>query len=155
MNRSWKYGILALAAILVLGACEMGVGTEVELEDDGVVYSDWVVPSGYVSSDVAGQTVFTVEIPAPEVTTEVLSTGTVLVYARLEGYLTEVWPAGEVGMLPVTLTYDSNGVQIDTWSARVIEGSIEIQFVNSTNLYTEVVEDHAFRYVVFPGGGAE
>jgi hypothetical protein len=77
----------------------------------------------------------------------------VLVYGKLDGYVTSIWPTNQVSQLPIVITYDSNSTaQIDTWSALATVGNIEITLVNNTNVYGSISNAHQFRYVIIPGG---
>ena len=117
-----------------------------------VVSSPWIAPDYGTWTEVPllDARAFVYDIAAPEVTQQVLDGGTVLVYAKLNGYTADVWALDDVGMLPVTLTYDFYGLQIDTWSARLTPGNIELRFVNSLDIYDTVAGGHEFRYVVVP-----
>jgi hypothetical protein len=118
-----------------------------------VLYSDWVTPAAYTSSTVFGITHFNATITAASVTQDVLDHGTVIVYAKLDGYATNIWPTDQVGQLPVVLTYQLSSVTyIDTWSASATAGSIKIDFTDDLNFYTGISNMHQFRYVIVPGG---
>lgn len=119
-----------------------------------VMYSDWFTPNTYTVSTTFGTKHFSYDKAVPQITQEILDKGSVLVYARLEGYAESLWPSGQVGKLPVVLTYQSGGPQIDTWSAFSTAGHLHIDFTNSTNIYSAIATDHSFRYVIIPGGVA-
>ncbi|HVS92914.1 MAG TPA: hypothetical protein VHE59_12815 [Mucilaginibacter sp.] len=118
-----------------------------------VVYSDWITPSIYTKSTVFGVTHFDAIITASSVTQNILDQGTVLVYAKLDGYSTTIWPANQVGQLPVALTYQlSSTTYVDNWSASATVGNIQIDFTNDLNYYNGISNLHQFRYIVIPGG---
>lgn len=117
-----------------------------------VVYSEWFKPSTYTKETVFGTIGFYHNQPAPGITQEILDKGTVLVYAKLEGYTSSVWPVGQVGQLPVTVSYVQGAAQQDTWIAYASPGNLQIRFTNDHNLYTSIATAHQFRYVIIPGG---
>lgn len=118
-----------------------------------VIYSDWTTPPTYTKTTVFGSTQFSANIAASKITQAILDNGTVLVYGKLDGYITTIWPTAQVSQLPIVITYDSNSTaQIDTWSALATVGNIEITLVNNTNVYGSISTAHQFRYVIIPGG---
>lgn len=119
-----------------------------------VIYVSWFTPSSYEATTIFGITHFTHSEAAPELTQEVLDNGVVLVYAKLLGYNILLWPADQVGQLPITLTYTTSSTEYDTWSAFASVGNLTIDFLNSINHYSSIITKHQFRYVVIPGGVA-
>lgn len=118
-----------------------------------VIYSDWIKPATYTKTVVFGLNNLNYDITTPQVTQAILDKGTVLVYARLNGYVPSIWPTDQVSVLPIALNYLSGTTsEIDTWSARVTLGKIQINFVNNNNLYSSLATTHSFRYVIIPGG---
>lgn len=118
-----------------------------------VIYSAWITPSSYTQNTVLSTVHFDASISASAITQDVLDKGTVLVYGKLDGYTTVIWPTAQVGQLPIVLTYQlSSTVYTDTWSANVTLGSIQIDFVDNLNYYSSISNLHQFRYVIIPGG---
>ncbi|MDZ7779786.1 MAG: hypothetical protein U5R14_07605 [Gemmatimonadota bacterium] len=117
-----------------------------------VMYSDWFQPESWESSEEFGRTVFSHEEPVPEITQDILDTGVVLVYGKLNGYTTSIWPTDQVSQLPITVQYEQAGPQIDVWSANLRPETLEITLTNNTDDYGSVNLQHEFRYVIVPGG---
>jgi hypothetical protein len=76
----------------------------------------------------------------------------VLTYAKLVGYLPTVWPAGQVGQLPITITYTGVKTYMDVWSAFATVGALRLNFYNTQNLYNGLNPLDSFRYVIIPSG---
>lgn len=119
-----------------------------------VIYGEWFTPATYEATTIFGMKHFAHTLTVPEFTQEVLDSGAVLVYAKLQGYNPLIWPHDQVGQLALTITYLSGSSVYDTWSAFAAEGSLKIDFVNSNNIYTSISNAHQFRYIVIPGGVA-
>lgn len=119
-----------------------------------VIYGAWFTPATYEVATVFGIKKFTHTVEVPELTQEVLDNGVVLVYAKLLGYVSSIWPADQVGQLPITLTYVSGSTVYDTWSAFTSVGNLKIEFANSGNIYSSINNSHQFRFIVIPGGVA-
>ncbi len=117
-----------------------------------VIYSDWYQPTTYASSTIFGLTHLDANITATKITQAVIDNGVVLVFGKLLGYNTAIWPVTQVSELPIVLNYVEGGTQSDTWSANVSVGKITIDFTNNTNHYTALSTAHQFRYVIIPGG---
>ena len=117
-----------------------------------VIYSAWFTAAPWVSSTVFGITNFDYSKAAPGITQTVLDNGVVLTYGKLSGYSTTIWPAGQVGKLPVILTYMQGSLNIDTWSDYSTVGNLRTNMTNSVNFYTTINNTHQFRYVIIPGG---
>lgn len=116
-----------------------------------VIYSGWFKPNPWKKITLYSRTHFYYNKTASGITQQILDRGIVLVFAKLEGYNTNIWPTGQVAQLPynhVTSTHH------DTWSAQVTKGNIKIDFVNDENQYDAVgiSSNHSFRYVIIPGG---
>ena len=80
-----------------------------------VIYSDWITPATYTKTTVFGTTVFSYSIVASKITQDILDKGTVLVYGKLNGYNPVIWPADQVSVLPIAITYMSGTASnIDT-----------------------------------------
>lgn len=120
-----------------------------------VVYSAWFKPSEYTMTTIFGIKTFEHTQEVAAITQDILDTGVVLVYGKLSGYVATVWPAGQVGQLPISLTYTQSGqTQSDIWSAHTSVGNLRITFVNTVNFYNSIATQHEFRYVIIPGGVA-
>ncbi|HEX3383614.1 MAG TPA: hypothetical protein VHS53_00415 [Mucilaginibacter sp.] len=118
-----------------------------------VIYSDWVTPATYAQSTVFGIIHFDAGIAAAKITQDILDRGTVLVFGKLDGYTTTIWPTDQVSELPIVITYmDGATANIDTWSAQVTLGNVQIDLTSSLNAYGGISNAHQFRYVVIPGG---
>ena len=123
-----------------------------------IFYSDWFGPNFNEGTEwqsfdsFGGLRVNYIDKPAPEITQEVIENGIILVFAKLNGYVSSVWPQNVVSALPSTLMYiSSEATQIDNWDFRASEGNIRIAFQNNENTYqaTGMNTNHRFRYVVF------
>jgi hypothetical protein len=66
------------------------------------------------------------------------------------GYNPLIWPANQVAQLPINITYQSGGAQLDTWSALISEGNIRIRLTNDNNVYSNISNAHLFRYIIIP-----
>jgi hypothetical protein len=152
MNRNLF--IIALASSVILfTSCKKG--------DDGqpgatgtanVKYSSWFTADTWKKDTVFSVWGFNYFKPAPSITQQVIDSGTVLVFGKLKGYNTLVWPADQVGQLPITLTYNSGGLTTDTWAATSTAGNLKIRFINDKNTYASISVTHQFRYIIIPGG---
>jgi len=119
-----------------------------------VMYSAWITPATYAKTTVFGSFHFDANIAATKITQDILDKGAVIVYGKLDGYVTTIWPTNQVSPLPIVITYmDGSSADIDTWSANVTLGNIEIDLVSSLNAYGSISNAHQFRYVIIPGGG--
>lgn len=116
-----------------------------------VIYSDWFTPPAYTATMVFGTRNLDFTKAAPAITQDILDKGSIITYGKLTGYSSSIWPATQIGKLPVTLTYIEGGTQTDTWSAYYTPGNLRINFVNNTNYYTTLAVTHSFRYVIIPG----
>jgi hypothetical protein len=147
--------IVAFSVTLLSVACKKG--------DDGapgspgtanVKFSDWFTPATYKKDTVFGIWGFSYNKSATAITQNVLDSGTLLVFAKMYGYNSQVWPAGNVGQLPITFTYIQNVLQNDTWQYKAIPGNLNIRFQNDHNIYTSISNAHQFRYIIIPGAVA-
>jgi hypothetical protein len=117
-----------------------------------VIYSAWTTPATYKKDTVFGAWHFDANIAATKITQTILDKGTVIVYGKLDGYVTSIWPTAQVAALPIVITYvDGSTDDIDTWSALVTLGNIKIDLVSSLNAYGSISNAHQFRYVIIPG----
>jgi hypothetical protein len=120
-----------------------------------VMASDWFKPSSYIlSTGFGGINLLEHDQAAPEITQEIIDTGVVLVYGKLNGYISSVWPTDQVSLLPITLTYSVSPANIDTFTALLSVGNIKIRFTNNNNTYSSLGTNHFFRYVVIPSSGS-
>ena len=120
-----------------------------------VMASDWFKPSSYIlSTGFGGINLLEHDQAAPEITQEIIDTGVVLVYGKLNGYISSVWPTDQVSLLPITLTYSVSPANIDTFTALLSVGNIKIRFINNNNTYSSLGTNHFFRYVVIPSSGS-
>ena len=118
-----------------------------------VIYSDWITPVTYTKTTVFGTTIFSYNIAASKVTQAILDKGTIIVYGKLNGYNPVIWPADQVSVLPIAITYMSGAAaNIDTWSAVSSVGKIQISLTSSLNAYSSISNAHSFRYIIIPGG---
>ena len=141
---------------------DAGWGTAVNLRGPAgpagsanVIYADWIKPTAYKKDTVFETYHFYYDIAASKITQAILDNGTVIVYARLNGYNTLIWPVNNVAALPIILNYKfaTGGITYtDTWSAITSVGKIRIDFVNNNNFYNNIATTHSFRYVIIPGG---
>lgn len=123
--------------------------------DSNVMYSEWFKPSSYTLSDgFGGIKQFDHNEAASEITQDILDTGVVLVYGDLTGYGTTIWPVGNVSLLPVTVTYSTNPTQIDTWTALLSVGNINIRMINNNNALSTLSTSHKFRYIIIPSSNS-
>lgn len=117
-----------------------------------VIYSTWFTPGAYKKDTVFGSYGFNYDNAAPAITQNILDSGTVITFGKLDGYNPAIWPAAQVSALPISITYMSGSTpNIDTWSALVTPGNLRIRLVSSLNAYASISNAHQFRYIVIPG----
>jgi len=117
-----------------------------------VMYSAWTTPSAWTETTVFGTIHLTYDIPAAAITQAILDQGTVVVYGKLNGYISSVWPTNQVSTLPIILTYQlGSTTYTDTWSALTTLGNVTIDFVDNLNYYSTISTAHSFRYIIIPG----
>jgi hypothetical protein len=117
-----------------------------------VIYSAWTTPATYTKDTVFSTFHFDANIPAAKITQDILDKGTVLVYGKLTGYTSTIWPSTQVSALPIIVTYEEGTTTYtDTWSSLVTLGNVKIDFVDNMNLYNGISNAHQFRYVIIPG----
>ena len=121
-----------------------------------VLYSSWFTPSAYTVTTRFGVIHLDFNEPAPGITQAILDNGTVLTYGKLNGYDPGIWPTNQTALLPVTVMFLNGSItDIDTWSALLSPGNLEIDLVSSTNIYrsdADINHTHSFRYIIVPGG---
>jgi hypothetical protein len=117
-----------------------------------VMYSAWVTPATYTKDTLFTTWHLFADIAAPKITQAILDKGAVVVYGKLDGYTSAIWPAAQVSVLPILVTYqEGSTTYTDTWSSLVTPGNVKIDFVNDKNLYNSISNAHQFRYVIIPG----
>jgi hypothetical protein len=155
--------LLSLFTLLLLSSCKKGdtgpagatgaAGPTGATGSANVIYSAWFTPATYVKDTVFGTYGFIYDKATTDITQPVLDSGVVLVYGKLDGYVTSVWPTAQVAVLPINITYMiGSSPNIDTWSALVTLGNVRIQLQSSLNAYGAISNAHKFRYIVIPGG---
>jgi hypothetical protein len=118
-----------------------------------VIYSDWIKPVSYKKDTVFGTYNFYYDIAASKITQAILDNGSVIVYGKLDGYVSSIWPTNQVSALPIEITYmDGATADIDSWSDYCTVGNIRINLASSLNAYGSISNAHQFRYVIIPGG---
>lgn len=117
-----------------------------------VMYSNWQTASTWTKTTSFGVINFSYDIPAPKITTDILNTGEVLVYAKLNGYNSGLGLMDNPVKLTYNITYSDGTISTDTWSFITSLGNIKINFVNNQNLYQSISILHQFRYIIIPGG---
>lgn len=120
-----------------------------------VIYSSWFTATPWVKDTIFGLYGFNYNYPATDITQQVLDSGTVFTFGKLLGYNTAIWPAGQVGQMPITINYILSGTTYtDNWSALITPGNVHIRFTDDLNYYTSINTSHQFRYIIIPGGVA-
>ncbi len=108
-----------------------------------VIYSEWVTLSDLEASTdttVLSRTYRKWEIPAPELTQEIINQGTILVYFALEGVVLPL-PATFGGTNPIYVTF-----------APFQSGILSILAQNLDNTASGLNSSIQFRYILIPGG---
>ncbi|WP_299259315.1 collagen-like protein [uncultured Aquimarina sp.] len=114
-------------------------GTDGETGTANVIYSDWI-DSEFEEDITDGFDSFS--ISAPELTQELIESGTLLVYGRIDN--------GTVYQLPLVLY----GFINESYFVRIIEPgafSLGVEGVASNNIGAPFFND-VFRYIIIPGG---
>lgn len=150
---------LLIFLVVFISSCKKGdtgpqgpAGPQGSTGTANVIYSDWFIPSAWTMSTIFGIKNFDYTRQAPAITQAVIDSGMVLTFGKLSGYNTQVWPAGQISQLPVSLTYVQGNTMTDTWSAFDSVGKLRINFVNNLNYYSSINTQHSFRYIIVPGG---
>jgi hypothetical protein len=118
-----------------------------------VMYTGWFTPTTYVQETIFGSVGFYHDISIPAITQNVLDKGTVIAFAKLNGYNPVIWPTDQVGQLPIIITYlQGTTPNLDTWSDVVSLGKVRVKLISSLNAYTTISNAHQFRFVIIPGG---
>lgn len=158
MKKLFILTIGTMAILCVAISCKKGdTGPQGPGGEDGnanVIYSNWFTPTTYKKDTVFGNWGFRHDQPVAAITQSILDSGAVLTFGKLLGYNPLVWPAGQVGQLPIAVTYQQGGLQHDFWQAYTSTGNLRIRFTNDNNIYTSIATQHQFRYIIIPGGTA-
>jgi hypothetical protein len=153
MKKAFSVLFVLTALVLAVTSCKKGdTGPQGEPGTANVIYSPWFKPASYKRDTIYGVWGYNHNEVAPAITQHVLDSGTVLTFGKLLGYNASVWPEGQIGQLPVTVSYMQGNLQIDTWQAYATAGNLRIRFTNNNNLYTSITAQHQFRYIIIPGG---
>jgi hypothetical protein len=144
---------MLILMVVFISSCKKGdTGPQGSPGTANVIYSDWFIPSAWTMSTIFGIKNFDYTRQAPAITQAIIDSGMVLTFGKLSGYNTQVWPAGQIAQLPVSLTYVQGNTTTDTWSAFDSVGKLRINFVNNLNIYSSINTQHSFRYIIVPGG---
>jgi hypothetical protein len=174
MKKIISLSICILAIVLVFTSCKKGdigpqgpagaqgaqgqqgaQGSQGPAGTANVIYSPWFTPGAWAKDTIYGLWGFNYNEAATGITQQVLDSSVVLTYGKLEGYVSSVWPVGQVSQLPITITYKLGGTTYnDNWSALATPGNLRVRFTDDQNYYTGISTSHQFRYVIIPGGAA-
>lgn len=150
MQISKLTAFLFIATIMILG-CKKSDSSE----QGSVRYSDWFTPATFTVATRFSTINLDYTQAAPDITQDILDKGAVLVFGKLNGYSTSLWPADQTALLPIQVYYKiGSATNIDTWSAFPTAGSLRINLVSSANAYSNdqaISHAHSFRYVIIPG----
>ncbi len=121
-----------------------------------VKYSEWFTLNAWTKSTIFNVINYSFDKSASGITNDILDKGTILVYAKLNSYKSELELNNKVVALNYNVIYEVGGKpQIDTWSFNVLQDSLKISFVNNTNNYTSpIANSQQFRYEIIPGCAA-
>ncbi len=148
-----QLGSIFLISLLFLSCKKGDTGPAGATGTANVIYSDWFTPATYKKDTVFGTYGFSADKAVTALTQQIVDSGTVIVFGKLDGYVTSVWPAAQVSALPISLTYMVGSTpNIDTWSALITTGNLRIRLVSSLNAYGSISNAHQFRYIIIPGG---
>jgi hypothetical protein len=142
---------LSFCILLLQQSCKKGdtgpAGTA------NVIYSPWFTPSSYTKDTIFGNYGFSYNKATTDITQQVIDTGTVIVFGKLDGYNPAIWPTNQIAQLPISIAYLSGVTSnVDIWSALLTAGNLKIRLVSSTNQYGSISNAHQFRYIIIPGG---
>lgn len=161
MKGSAPLRALAICTAALIVACKGPTGPQGSTGPQGppgvpnVQYSPWFTPATWTKDTVFGVFNFNAVHVDAAITQAILDSGVVLVYGKLDGYTTVVWPANQVSLLPIVVTYiEGSTTYTDTWSALTTPDTLRLNFVDDKNLYGSISNAHQFRYVIVPGGVA-
>jgi len=151
---------LIVTCPLLIVSCKKGdtgpagaAGTAGPTGTANVIYSTWFTPATYTKETIFGTYGFKYDKATTDITQKILDSGTVITFGKLNGYNPVIWPTDQIAQLPISLTYLSGtDANIDTWSALLSLGNLEIRLVSSLNAYGSISNAHQFRYIIIPGG---
>lgn len=130
-------------------------GADGEDGNANVIASDWFLPTFTRTVQTGGTTYFDGIKAVPEITSQIVENGVVLVYAKLNGYNSGIWPTDKVGLLPITLIYHVLGAeQVNTWNALISAGNILIRDIENTDIHSGNSPYNRFRYIILPSNSA-
>ena len=148
-----QLGSIFLTSLLFLSCKKGDTGPAGATGTANVIYSDWFTPASYKKDTIFGTYGFSADKAVTALTQPIVDSGTVIVFGKLDGYISSVWPTAQVSALPISITYmDGSSPNIDTWSALITTGNLRIRLVSSLNAYGSVSNAHQFRYIIIPGG---
>ncbi|WP_428656182.1 collagen-like triple helix repeat-containing protein [Runella sp.] len=120
-----------------------------------VIYSSWFTTTSWQTRTSLGNIrQFYYDKSAAGITASILTNGVVLVYGKLNGYVSTLDLNEKVIQLPYTVLYNSTSDEADFWSFRATAGNLRIVFENNKNSYTSISTAYQFRYIIIPGGVA-
>ena len=119
--------------------------------NSGVIVSEWFGPDGQIGINNSYTIYAEFERNIVDVPPNILDTGTVLVYARLDGFVPEVWPAGHVTQLPITI---STRIQNHHFTYYFSDNTLKIRYRQDPLEEDLFPVDSRFRYVIIPPGNS-
>jgi len=158
MRKANYSSLLSIVFLLVTASCgkKGAIGPQGTISTTGptgamgtAAYSAWYTPTSYNINTGSGSYQFYTNIPALNITQDTLKNDTVLVYSKLDGYNPVLFPSNLVSPMPVIITYiEGSTAYMDTWSAHVTPGNIQINFADNRNSSAGLYYAHKFRYVL-------
>lgn len=126
-------------------------GTNGEDGEDGnanVITSDWFGPDGqtFISNGYTSYAEFNAN--APEITSDIYNSGVVLVYAKFNNFVPEVWPTGTITPLPVTISGGTTD-HIFTYYPELSNIKIRLRREGPEPTWT-ISSTALFRYIIIP-----
>ncbi|MEP2056990.1 MAG: hypothetical protein ABJJ05_04250 [Maribacter litoralis] len=125
-------------------------GTDGEDGNANVIASDWFGPDAQYF-ETNGYTKYAeFEKIVTEVDTEFFNKGTLLVYAKFDNYVEEVWPSDHISLLPLQI---SGGTTEHIYTAYAAIGAIKIRYRREGEFVPEtytISVSSQFRYVLIP-----
>jgi hypothetical protein len=119
-----------------------------------VTYSAWISATGWNKTTISGLFNFTYNLGG--ISSDILNKGAILVYAKLNGYNSSFGLNNKVVQLPYTVTQIIGSTSsFDTWTYNATLDNLQINFLNSANVYPNgPIAGYQFRFVLIPGGAA-
>ena len=129
-------------------------GQDGEDGNANVIASDWFGPSGqyFVTNGYGKYAEF--EKDVPELTAETYGNSVVLVYAKFQNFVPEVWPEGHASPLPLTIGAASSTNQ-HIYQFYSAPGLIKVRYYRAGTFLPDTWSFSAtsqFRYVIIPQG---